>query len=354
MIEIRIRLTPTGHYFLGGERGFSFDQNLERQMSASYFIKSLKVPTQTTLFGALRYIIGVKEDRLRADSDDLIGHNSYDIVRNNDSFGIIKCISPLYLYKETGNTGEYFIRTPFDHKIGSRQTKDDSYERYTPLMIDSAQGCSVINYPGTVVNKKYPIDYKAKNGISKSYTSLTDGRIAEEDSIFVSSVEVVSRKNKRKLNNEDGFAKKEYIRLKKGWSFVFFATLDTDSMPEYNRSVILGKDSSLFCVEIIPEKEPNISDFFKDRPKEFHYCQSPVYVSGGIPELIDQCSMSIVENESLRRFKTKDSKLVPEYNAPLLSLLSAGSVLYSNSIEQLKNDHAETAGFNKVIEGGNE
>ena len=357
MIEVRLRLTPTGHYFLGGERGFAFDSKLERQMSDSYFISSLKVPTQTTLFGALRYIIGVKNEALRENSGELIGNSSFDITADHETYGIIKRISPLYLCREEGNDCEYFIRTPFDHKIaeydsGAEQSIRTANTYYTPMQINADSGCRVINYPGTETVKNYPSDYKAKDGISKSYVSLSDRRIVEEDAVFVSSVEVVSRKSKNRYSSENGFAKKEYVRLNKGWSFVFFARLDADEIPEYNSTVLLGKDSSLFSVEITPEAEPDAAEFFKDRPASFHYCQSPVYVAGDVPQLIDRCSFSIIENEYLRRFKTRNAKLAPEYDTPLLCLLSAGSVLYTDNIDQLRNNHAETAGFNKVIGGG--
>ncbi len=366
MKKIRIQLTPTGHYFFGGERSFSYDKKLTRQMSDTYFISSLKVPGQSTLFGVLRYLIGVKNEKLRENASKIIGEKSFDISNDNNSFGIIKCISPLYLFNNgTVTKGDhgYYIRTPFDHKIAEYITDNDSEKRivnavYKPLEIDNEK-TAVVSYPGKkITEKKYPVDFKAKDGISHSYMSVSDKRIVDEDKIFVPSVEVVSRKKKLSPNNEDRFAKKDYMRLKKGWSFVFYADLNCDEIPEYNRSVIVGKDSSVFIVDIsdaakADNNEPDVKRLFADRGSDYNYVQSPVYITGNSAGIIDTCSFCIIENENMRRFETVKGKLSPVYGAALIQLISAGSILYSHDIEKLKNTHAEIVGFNTIIHGGN-
>ncbi len=356
MIKVRVRLTPVGHYFLGGERGFGYDKKLNRQMSDSYYISSLKVPSQTTLFGAIRYIFGVKDEVLRSDAAEVIGSNTYNITDNNNSFGMINGISPVYLLNEKAGKDTYYVRTPFDHRIAKYVKAGDTEKRtvnthYTPFKLDSKQ-TTAINYPGTVVNKVYPLDFKAKDGIAKSYTSLTDSCMVEESDIFDTSVEVVSRKVKNTDDSDKGFAKKEYVRLKKGWSFAVFTELECNSIPDYNKSVVMGKDSSVFSVEIAAVEEPDVQKLFKDRESNFHYCQSAVYVSGNVNEVIDKSKFSIIESESLRVFKTQNAKLSPEYDTPLLQLLSAGSIIYTDDIGNLRNDHAMIAGFNYIIDGG--
>ncbi len=349
MIKVRVRFTPVGHYFLGGECGFGYDKKLNRQMSDSYYISSLKVPSQTSLFGAIRYIFGVKDEVLRSNAAEIIGNNTYNITDNNSSFGIINGISPVYLLNEKDGLDTYYVRTPFDHK--KEDNKETGISQYTPFMIDSNR-MTVVNYPGAAVQKAYPTDFKAKDGIAKSFTSLSDRSVVEESAIFDTSVEVVSRKVKKSEGIESGFAKKEYVRLKNGWSFAIFAVLDCDSIPEYNKAVVIGKDSSVFSTEISISEEPDVCELFKDRTPNFHYCQSAVYVSERIKGVIDKSSCSIIESETLRLFKTKDSKLSPEYNAPLLQLLSAGSIIYADDISDLKNKHAMIAGFNYIIDGG--
>ena len=316
MISVRIRLTPAGHYFFGGERAFVYDEKLKRQMSASYFISSLKMPTQTTLFGTLRYLIGVKDEKLR--------ENSFDIVGDNEQFGMIKCISPVYLFKD----GEYFIRTPFDHVCGEKN--------YKPFDIDSSAGIDSLSFPSdNVTKKKYPKNFNTKDGISKSYMSLSNQHIVLEDDIFTSSVEVVSRKSNKTPYNKDGFAKKEYVRLKEGWTFVFFAKLDCDQLPDYNKSVVMGKDSSVFIAEMELGEEPEVSELFRNKGKDFYYLQSPAYISKPTGDIIDNCSFCVLESETIRRFKTKNSKLQPEYGADLVQLISAGSVFYADDIKKL-------------------
>lgn len=360
MITIRIQLIPVGHYFLGGERGFAFDPKLKRQMIAGYFIHSLKVPSQTTLFGTLRYIIGVKNERLREDSVKIIGAHSFNIVGDENDYGIITNISPLYLHKNnSGRSREeiasqpdgYYIRTPFDHKSGNNT--------YHPLKLNPNGNMEVINFPDEKsVAKTYPYDYCAKDGISKSYTCISSSKyqIVDESDIFTSSVEVVSRKAKMTNNNQDGFAKKEYFRLNPGWSFVFFAELDDekhqDISIEYNNSIVLGKDSSVFLVHVSEEKEPEFKGLFRERGEDFHYFQSPAYIKGNTSDLIGKASFSILDIETHRRFKTEHNRLVPEYGASLVQLICAGSIVYSDNIEGLIDDHAAIAGFNRIVNGG--
>ncbi len=357
MIKIRIKLTPVGHYFLGGERNFTFGNGINRQMSDSYFISSLKVPSQTTLFGTLRYLIGVKEEKLKDNSEELIGKKSYTLNNENKEFGLIKSISPLYLYHEDqGEKGKYYVRTPFDHKIETEDDKKVNPEKYKPLKIEDDTSVKVINYPSedsSGVSKRYPHDYKAKAGISHSYTCIEDQTIVDEDSVFKQSVEVVSKKNKNNKDNKDCFAKKGYYRLEKGWSFVFFAELDCNEIPECNKSAVIGKDSSFFSVSITEDKEPDVKSLFKDREKGFRYCQSSVFVKRPISEVLDKSSFSILESEYLRSFTSEGARLKVD-GTELLQLISAGSILYSDDIAAFNDEHARIAGFNIIINGGNE
>ncbi len=358
MKKIRIKLTPVGHYFLGGERNFTFGNGIDRQMSESYYINSLKVPSQTTLFGTLRYLIGVKDEKLKDNSEELIGKRSYNLNDENNEFGLIKSISPLYLYceEQKDEKGKYYVRTPFDHKIETEKDKKVNPEKYNPLKMPKDADIKVINYPSensSGISKRYPCDYKAKAGITHSYTCIDDRSIVDEDSIFKLSVEVVSKKNKKNKDNKDCFAKKGYYRLEKGWSFAFFAELDSDEIPEWNRSAVIGKDSSVFSVSITEDNEPDVKVLFKDRETDFLYCQSSVFVKGLISNVLDKSSFSILESEYLRNFTSEGSRLKAD-GTELLQLISAGSILYSDDISALYNDHARIAGFNIIINGGNE
>lgn len=356
MKKIRIKLTPVGHYFFGGERNFTFGNGINRQMSESYYIASLKVPSQTTLFGTLRYLIGVKNESLKGNSEELIGKESYNLTKDNDDFGVIKSISPLYLFHEDGDgtKGKYYIRTPFDHKVKKKEENDKTPVLYNPLKPEDDSGIKVINYPSkdcSGISKRYPHDFISKDGISYSYTCIEDQTLIDEGTIFKSSVEVVSKKNKK--DNKDCFVKKEYYRLEKGWSFMFFAELDSDEIPEWNRSAVIGKDSSVFSVSITEDKEPDIKALFKDREKGFKYCQSPVFVKGRVSEVLDKSSFSILESEYFRSFMSEGSRLKPN-GTELLQLISAGSILYTDDISDLNNAHAKIAGFNIIIDGGKE
>ena len=114
--EILIRLTPLEPYFLGSDRTFHYGENDVRRIGKSdYFIKSVKIPSQTTLFGILRYL-GMQNrtvDYVLGDSEQYIGSSSFRFMDNSQSFGMIKSISPLLLMQNS--TGRKLLRTPLNH-----------------------------------------------------------------------------------------------------------------------------------------------------------------------------------------------------------------------------------------------
>ena len=53
-----VTFKPVEPYFFGNEKNFAFrGQEKQMQLSNSYFIRSEKMPAQTTLLGVLRYLL---------------------------------------------------------------------------------------------------------------------------------------------------------------------------------------------------------------------------------------------------------------------------------------------------------
>ena len=113
-----VRLTPQEPYFFGNEKCLAFDDGNPRgQMTNRYYIKSERTPLQTTLLGAMRYIL-LPEKKYNF-GKEYIGEESFNIEKDFQSFGVIKKISPLFLLK--GN--KRLIVTPFDHLKVKKEKK---------------------------------------------------------------------------------------------------------------------------------------------------------------------------------------------------------------------------------------
>ena len=58
MKKLQLKFTPLEPYFFGNEKTFSFPNSKDGgQLRNSYLIKSESIPSQTTLFGTIRYLL---------------------------------------------------------------------------------------------------------------------------------------------------------------------------------------------------------------------------------------------------------------------------------------------------------
>lgn len=355
-MNLKIILTPIGHYFLGGERNFTFDSGIRRQYSEGYFIHSKEIPSQTTLFGTLRYLLGVKDEKLIPGADKVIGPESFNIVGDSQSFGKIHRISPVYLMKDHRGGSEYFTRAPLDHNEAARHT--GQYRYYCPLA--EFEEAETYRFPEPSVRERADIvkGYDAKSGTFHGWMSTVQQRLIPDTDIFTRSVEVVSNKEKKmaQKNDDDALAKKEFVRMQKQYHFVFFTDVDDCDFPEHTTAVI-GKGSSVFDVRISKSGEEqeiqnNIRRIFRDRPEDFIYCASDCYVADGIDSVYDKSGAAIVETETMRIFETTGGRLHPVKDGAMINLIRAGSILYCRDRGCLENRHAKVAGLNNIVTGG--
>ena len=354
----KITLTPLAPYFFGGENIFNLDEE-----NKHYFIRSLETPSQTTLFGALRFI-GIEEKRadyhMSEDDKKQVGKESYKLDGSIEDFGRIKGISPLYLQDQNQR---FYIRTPFDHirfhhiKNANGKVKRVFNQTYAPFTkyekfaTDNGERC-------------LPVDYKAKDGITNNWLCLSDASIWGDwetpenvdngRKLFCGVVQTISQKD-RSMGDNKRFAKKEYKVLSSGFSFVFFATVDKDFIP-HQKVVYLGQGKSAFRVKIeddINEPEISIPQFNPD----FIYAQSDIYYPKDISRLNAGCKFVCVQTRDFRVFTTnyEERRQQDRFNkSARLKLIKAGSVFWPNNLNTFDqgNPHAEIVGLNRILIGG--
>ena len=103
MSAYRVTFTPSGPYFFGNEKTFQYPgQEVKNDFGSLYYIKGEKMPMQTTLLGALRYILlpqkGLGKNLLSEASVQAVGKFSFDIdSKGKQDFGKIKSISPVFI-----------------------------------------------------------------------------------------------------------------------------------------------------------------------------------------------------------------------------------------------------------------
>lgn len=351
-----ITLTPLEPYFFGGERVFSYGEHTSK-LAGGYFIRSLNTPSQTALFGALRYLgIGEKNaDYSLSDEDKKnIGAASFNMLQTSQEFGRITGISPLYLMDDHG---ALYIRAPFDHHAGCKTQTYQPYRDYSPPLLTA--GCD-----GDVQTRIFPRRFQAKNGLADGWLRLDGGRIVEDKDIFHGLV----RPHVNKSEHAEGFVKRQYTRLKEGWRFAFFANVHDDFIFGPERVIYLGQKKSAFAVQTDDETEPTLEEItqllaHERRPgQSFLYLQSDTFLGAeaDIASLSSSCSFAMTTVREQRVFTTNYAAGGNHYQRyrkeeSLLKLLRAGSIFWTDKPEKVKEliekKHLQQAGFNRVIGG---
>ena len=355
MSAYRVTFTPSGPYFLGNEKTFQYPgQEVKNDFGNLYYIRGERMPMQTTLLGALRYVLlpkkGLNKDNLTSSENVLaIGEASFDIDSEKiQSFGQIKSISPVFLRKDE----EYFIPTPFDHNYAVKAA-ENGFTYYSPM---SDYG-KVNTLDG---EKLYLRDYDAKYGIKDSFMSLSDAHLETE--LFASDVRVgINRSD----HSEGGFFKKEYIVLKQGFAFTVFADIDKEDLHGKVFTVLLGQGKVPFSV--LFEKditdgaktlEKKIVDVLKKKPIAYDriYCLGDMLTDGG--NLYGDMHFAITKTHDYRSFKTKVGGGIQK-GSTLHRLVAAGSIFIPKQEKEemalqvwkrnTKQQNAANIGFNQMV-----
>lgn len=373
MASYKITFTPAEPWFFGNEKRFLFSNESSDSYGKQYYIKSELMPSQSTVLGALRYILIPNKklkyaytDDDRRTNEEYIGKGSFNIdAAEVQSFGKIKSISPVFLIK---NKTEVLIPAPLDHKT-KWHTENDSGENKTYTPFADYGSCT------TAAGKKlYAKDYVAKDELFGGFVSLADDSVIKNDDIFVVDGKVgINRSDK-----ENGFFKKDCISFKnllkteqgtvpQSFSFAVYADIDIDDLDGKTFAVTLGQGKSPFAFSFTKEENT-----FKDRVTEFMkkhieplfkneevkgctyvYCPADAYITTPYNE---NTLFAVTQTKDYRAYLTNPDGSIKKGDR-LHRFIKAGSVFIVKDETEWKkiaeNKNAEQTGNNNFyyIEG---
>lgn len=356
MNNYQIKLTPVNAYFFGGEK-HSAKKKEPGKFEMDYYVQSELYPQQTTLLGALRYYLLMKNNLLSpakdgktAQANELIGEKSFlygfidDKGVTEQNFATIKSISPLYFQKEdiyfSGQEQKYIV-APFDYEF------------------------ELVSHYGNYQMK----GYKAKEGYNPKLINLKDNSTFkffkddkdenDTDFVFIKHETVGNKKGDKGKSEDDGFYKQVMYKLNKGWSFAFDIETNCD-LSNDKQFITIGAEQQLFVFEV-NDCANNITNFQLDlrpRLKPAIYCISDCFVNEKIWE---HTIFAINENVSFRNLQSSNSsKNYSSFSKGYsrgnrYNLLKRGSVLYFQNESEMKkaqnlfnNKNAENIGFNNI------
>lgn len=360
MKTYRVDFKPISPYFFGNEKTFPYaDQTIGRHLSNSYYIKSERMPSQTTILGALRYLfLAHKNSNYTYSKTEFeenavrVGAESFDIARKEEqNFGIIEKVSPVFLYHKTNGV---LIPTPFDHNEKSESGEYTPFGNYDEIETPDGQ-------------KLYTADYDAKAGLTDSYMVLDTGKIVSFGEVFSFEDRVGIAIEK----TEKAFFKKKYAMLAKDYFFSVYLTVSDDSAVDVLKqasdgaiSVFMGQGKSAFLVSFTEQEntfQPKISAILKsDLPadgKMLYFMSDAVLEDSR--RLYAKTLFSVVKTKDYRAFGIayKDSEKGKlgsfQKKGTLYKLIAAGSVLIvantEDVMELFKNPNAEKIGLNQIV-----
>lgn len=233
----QIQLTPTAPYFLGNERSQRYNDNrTQRGLLEPYYIPSNTLLSQSAMFGILRYL-GIREpapDMTMTERDAAqVGTKSFDLYSPGGSFGKIRRISPLLLLDQA----QKLRMLPAPGHLSAAYHKDKLHQ-YTG--ITTLQG-----------ERWLPDSYSSKNSTFGHFL-LEDGTIQESP-----FSKIVRTGNGRR---EKALFKREFVVMKKGISFLYYAETEDDFQPSEERFVFAGRCKVPFAVQIDETKEAMTED----------------------------------------------------------------------------------------------
>lgn len=375
-MELKITMTPMAPYFLGTERNASYIGEHNSQLSElkPYFIRSAKLPSQSALFGVLRYL-GIEKPRSDfslSDQDKMnIGKSSYNLLSAANDYGRIHSISPLML---ADREDRRYIPAPRNHQPA---TIKDNCSPFVPF----DEFCAVASMDG---DRYLPSQYDEKDAWhGVQFLCLDDGKLY--GSLFQTQVRVgINRQNQRRNEEEQevsGFFKKEYVILKSGYSFLFYANVDAAFWYKPDSIAYVGQGRSPFAVHM-EEVKPGVRQIaipssctpprVKVNGKEQAVCYavalSDCFYDDEIAKLRGSCSLVMAESRDYRVFttnyKAQSNQNRYRKHEHGLKLLQAGSVFLffggegqtpQEQMEEFKRlvhqPHAGIAGFNQFYFG---
>lgn len=370
MKTYRVDFKPITPYFFGNEKTFPYTgQTIGQDLSNAYYIKSERVPSQTTILGALRYLFlpHKKSDYTYSDLEfsentARVGAKSFDIsCEEEQDFGIIRKISPIYLYHK--NYG-ILIPTPFDHNTQSQSDKYQPFENYA--VVETPDG-----------KKLYTNDYNPKPafGLTDSYMTLDTQTLVPSNKLFSFEDRVGIAIDKEKK----AFFKKKYAILANGYSFSIYLTLSDDGAIDALKKssngtpcVFMGQGKSAFLVYFEEQENPmepdkngetKISKFMKKMLPDgingtaLYFASDAVIKSSAA--LYEKTLFSVIKTKDYRAFgisyRNTEGNMRGSFQKEetLYKLIAAGSIIITSDepavLALFKNPNAKKIGLNQIV-----
>lgn len=193
MTDYLVTFRPLGDYSFGSDRRFSFvgKNNYSEDEYAPYFIRTNRVPEQSTVFGMIRYLILVSngidlkqdfqyDENTRDKIKALIGEKSFSLNGGVQDFGKLEKISPIFLRKICKNSEEIVIPNPFNNKQGK-----EGIEQFEPMILEKEFPLSTSFGEIALPKSK---EYNPKEGYGDGYYNINTGRLETIEDIFRTKV----------------------------------------------------------------------------------------------------------------------------------------------------------------------
>ena len=260
MTDYLVTFRPLGDYSFGSDRRFSFvgKNNYSEDEYAPYFIRTNRVPEQSTVFGMIRYLILVSNgiqlnqdfrynEEIRKEINALIGEKSFSLNGGVRDFGKLEKISPIFLRK---NSEEIVIPNPFNNKQGK-----EGIEQFAPMILE--EEIKVSTSFGEIALPKSK-EYNPKEGYGNGYYNINTGCLEAIEDIFMTKVSTGVR---RVTQNDLQELKKNIQALCK--SFVNAA------MKQKQEVSNLDKNSNLSLTEFINDFMDLLEKYNKEKKNHF-------------------------------------------------------------------------------------
>ena len=246
MTDYLVTFRPLVDYSFGSDRRFSFvgRNNYSKDEYAPYFIRTNRVPEQSTVFGMIRYLILVsngiqlkqdfqydKDKDMRNKMGALIGEKSFSLNGGVQGFGKLEKISPIFLRKKSK---EVVIPNPFNNKQGK-----EGIDQFEPMILEEEFTLSTSFGEIALPKSK---EYNPKEGYGDGYYNIDTGHLEAVEDIFRTKVATGVR---RVTQNDLGKLKQNLRELCK--SFV------NDAMKQKQEVSNLDKNSNLSLTEFIDD-----------------------------------------------------------------------------------------------------
>ncbi|MGN1168296.1 MAG: type III-B CRISPR module-associated Cmr3 family protein [Lachnospiraceae bacterium] len=348
----RVDFKPLEKYTLGNEKGTVYSENGKISRN-SYYISSNLFPDQTTILGALRYVVLRENGLLNTDYSyggkknevsDMIGNRSFcflsDAVQN---FGKIRSISPVFLWDGT----EIYIRNPFCNTAKAS---------YVPMEMRGP----ILTSKGEI---HLPVDseagYKAKNGYAQGYISLS---MKVRDDIFHKTVIVGNQiANDGGKAVEDGFYKREVVDMDDDFCFSVYLKADDDifSKSDIAPSIVyLGQKGAAFSISFTETTEEDsnlekkVEEAFRNSDACWYYALSDLFFRNDVKV----GEFAIMEEKYVRNIETKlfgdETYMNKRGKKQRMNLIARGSVFYNEAPGLDVDQNCINIGYNSIVKLG--